>query len=213
GGISSTSCDVTVDQAEFRGNAGIALDVQSNALVVRRSLFTENFLGAIRTRSARFDIANNFVFYNGTEKPGGDFGGIQIGIAAPGTGGSITDRLEHNTVIHNYAEFPVTFAGGIYCQGTVEVKNNLICDNTVGDNMQTGAQVAGPCSFSGSTVTAQCPYGDLVSAVPPYDFHIANPSSGLVDGAAPGEVSDDFDGESRPNGDAPDMGADEYYPQ
>jgi hypothetical protein len=72
-----------------------------------------------------------------------------------------------------------------------------------------GADTGGPGTIVTGAVNV---YGDPAFADPlAHDYHLTGGSAALDQGIATG-VSDDVDGQARPQGAAADLGADEYYP-
>jgi parallel beta-helix repeat protein len=142
-----------------------------------------------------------------------------------------TPLLVNNTITENAA---VSNGGGFFCSGTADVTmvNTILWGNSasLGQEIYVDRQSALTISYSdveggqGSAFVdplATLTWGaGMVDADPLFadatagDYHIFHTSlcRNAGDAAAPGLPATDFEGDSRPTGAAPDMGADEFAP-
>jgi parallel beta-helix repeat protein len=184
-GIDARKCTVDVRESVFT-NTGRAVSVVDTNAKVDRSSFTGNST-ALFLDAGVFTITNNFVFRN------------QEGIDLFSNAGTI---VEHNTIADNS-----TF--GMSCQAfdmPQQFSNNLFARNTV--NTPTSSS----CSYPNS-ITAGTDIGPIKFKSPdaaPFDYHIQTGSS-AIDLGSTSTVMSDFDGETRPFGAGPDIGADEFH--
>jgi len=131
-------------------------------------------------------------------------------------GGADAARLEHNTIVRNSGPDATTV--GVTCAEVATAltfRNNIVWGNNAtapaevsGDNCAHRYSLIGPTDAAGT--------GNLNDA-PTYldqggdDYRLDDGSAG-IDAAADSDVAIDFEGDARPAGLAPDMGADERAP-
>jgi hypothetical protein len=147
-------------------------------------------------QSGRFDhsggiIRNNFFYRSGSQP-----GDVAIHVAdSPGT------AVVHNTIfLSGTYETPIEyrFAGST----GVVIRNNLLDGNVWRRDGARGTEENNVTATAGMFVNA-----------PGADLHLVPSARGAIDrGTALAGVTDDWDGQQRPAGDAPDVGADEYVP-
>lgn len=182
-GIEARKCAVEVFNSTFNTNSQGLGVVDTNAKV-ERSSFTGNKT-ALFLDAGLFLVTNNFITRN------------EEGIDLFANAGTI---VEFNTIADN-----TVF--GLRCQsfaGATPFPNNLLARNMVNTPAST------TCSYPNS-ITATTDIGPIKFKSPdaaPFDYHITAGSSAIDLGAAT-SLTTDFDGETRPIGAAPDIGADE----
>ena len=165
--------------------------------------------------SVNFTLTNNVVAQNHGAYPAGLFaGGSTLGLFSQGV-------LIHNTFADNpsapnpwtihlgtNATQPATLVftnniiglpGGVY----VDANSTAVLDTTLWDKIPIGVETGGP----GTIISSTNLYGnaDFVG-----QYHIS-PRSAAIDQGASAGIASDIDGEARPNGAKPDVGADEFY--
>ena len=207
-GSPNNGVTVRVKDAAFVNNAGAGIDARKCTVEVFNSTFTMNTqgLGVVDTNAkvdrssftgnktalfldaGIFVVTNNFVVRNEE--------GIDL-FANAGT------NVEFNTIVDN-----TVF--GLRCQSFVgggsQFPNNLFARNLVNTPASTS------CSYPNS-ISATTDIGPIKFKSPdaaPFDYHITAGSSAADLGAAT-TLTTDFDGETRPVGPAPDIGADELH--
>ena len=182
-GIEARKCTVEVFSSAFT-NSGNALNVVDTNAKVERSTFTGNKT-ALFLDAGIFVVTNNFITRN--------MEGIDL-FANAGT------VVEFNTIADN-----TVF--GMSCQsfaGAVQFPNNLFARNMT--NTPTSTTCSYPNSISATTDIEPIKFKSPNAA--PFDYHIMTGSSAVDLGAAT-TLTTDVDGEMRPVGVAPDIGADE----
>jgi hypothetical protein len=157
-------------------------------------------------------VLNNFILTNGNAD------NVSGGVVVTGNppGGASAGRLEHNTVSGNVG--PNDEPSGVQCLAVttgLTFRNNIIYGNqgsttqVAGNNCSHRYSLIGPIGVAGM--------GNVGDAAPDFVkpeenlFHL-EPASRGVDEGEESDVALDFDGEARPQGDGPDMGADEVVP-
>jgi hypothetical protein len=204
-GLSSHTGTLAVHRCTIASNR-IGISYGANGtLILRRSTVTLNTQGGVSLSSnPMFDIQNNFITRNGTTNSSGA-GGLSM------TGGTTSSIVQFNTIVDNQNVSGVGRAGGLFC-GVIGLNapNNIIARNKT--EPTTFVQAAGDCVFTGSLV--QPDFAGLMfeqSETPPFSYALKAGSPASVDMGTGTALTDDFDGEKRPNGAAPDLGADELY--
>ncbi|MBA2541150.1 MAG: right-handed parallel beta-helix repeat-containing protein [Deltaproteobacteria bacterium] len=202
--------DVLLTRVKVDANQGGGISSSGGTLTVTQSTLSGNQGGGISVSAgATFTITNNFVFRNGDQDTG-TFGGINLGVASAGL-----SRLEFNTIVDNRASSGATRAGGVICDIVgFSAANNLVARNSVGGNSSAAnAQTLGVCSYPTSTI--QSDVAGLSFASPdtnPFDYHVMVGSSVIEQATTVSNIVIDVDGDSRPQGAASDIGADEFAP-
>lgn len=204
---------LTLTRVTVDGNQGVGISVSAGTLMVSQSTVRGNAGGGLSISGAQFDITNSFIVQNGSAVSlvgGLDFAQI------PSSG---THRFDFNTVARNVGTDAVNT--GVNC-GTVAAavtfNNNIIYANAVtGIGKQLGGSPmcfasysdVGPDPAPGTTNINADP---LFASVAQSDFHLmgTSPAKDVADPAA--TLSEDVDGDSRPQGARRDMGADEVRP-
>ncbi len=196
---------VTVDN-----NDGQGIDAADGcALTVERSLIDRNTSGGALISNTSFTLLNNFIIRNGDVGSSGSlFGGVRIS-----NGGDFTQVLDYNTIADSRANTNAPGAA-VSCEVTkaMQASNNVVYLHTGGtatvsntNCTWTYSDIQGMSTGTGN-FDADPSFADLGMA----DFHLM-PGSPCRDKATPTSNKIDFDGESRPEGAAPDVGADEVY--
>ncbi|HEY4178426.1 MAG TPA: right-handed parallel beta-helix repeat-containing protein [Kofleriaceae bacterium] len=212
-GIETTGGSLTLTRSTIANNTGGGLTTTGGSLTLTRSTIADNAGGGLSLSATQFTIENNFIASNGSGSSG--LGGVKLdGITTSGT-----HQLDFNTITANLG--PATVNTGINC-GTVTVplvfSNNIVYANLVaGGGKQLGGSVnctatysdVGPDTTAGTGNVNSDPLFVDVNAA---NYHItsSSPAKDSADSAATLDI--DFDGDSRPQGPARDMGADEVTP-
>ncbi len=199
---------VNLRRVTLSNNPGGGISTSGGALSVLQSTISGNEGGGISIAGsgATFDLRNNFIYRNGDQDTG-TYGGLNLGIAVAGA-----NRLEFNTIVDNRAAIN---SGGIVCNvATFSGANNIIARNSLaGSTTAATAQTSGACTYPTSTVANSV--AGLAFAQPdssPFDYHIATGSTAIDTATTATTTTMDVDDESRPQGAAPDRGADELTP-
>jgi hypothetical protein len=121
----------------------------------------------------------------------------------------ISDHIDNHGVanvtqmaIYNWQGNTVNFTGGVFA------------NNTNDTNAEEGPPIypTGPGTFTGLNSVATLPAVSYIApGSPNFNYHIPLGSQ-LIDTAAGSAMTVDIDNQDRPNGSAPDAGADEYWP-
>lgn len=208
-GISASGGTLTVSQSTISGNTGGGISSSGGTLTVSQSTISGNGGGGISASAAQFDLTNNFIVKNGG--PTSSFGGVLLTqITAAGS-----HRFDFNTVAQNQATSGIT--AGVVCS-LIATPLAFSSDIVYGNGPSTQVDGAN-CSWSFSDIgpTAATGTGNinmdpLFANAAQNNFHLM-PNSPAKDAADPAAtLTDDFDGDFRPQGDRRDIGADEILP-
>jgi hypothetical protein len=136
----------------------------------------------------------------------GTFGGLSLGIGAPGN-----SRLEFNTIVDNKAA--VNSAGVVCNVPAFMAPNNIIARNALaGSTTSPNAQITiGGCAYPSSKVQSDVAGLMFEHPDPPgtLSYKILLGSTALDQATTPSDIAVDHDGEPRPSGSGKDIGADE----
>jgi hypothetical protein len=209
-GISATvGSNVTLDNVKVTGCASTGISATTATLTATRTSVIANTGGGISLTGSAFDLTNNVIAKNGSGSTA--FGGLSINQL--GTGAHV---LDFNTISGNVGATGVTT--GVVCSlvtQAVTFSNNIIYANS---GSGAGTQVSGNnCAYTYSDIGPDTVTGTGNANTDPMfvnasqnNFHLLTGSL-VKDAADPGAVlAVDLDGDTRPQGAARDMGADEY---
>jgi hypothetical protein len=186
-GYRSVSCSLVARRSLFEGNGehGVSL-IDSNG-DFESCTVVSNGLG-MQLDNGVFHVVNTFVVRNP---------GYGISMYSVGNGNTV----QFSTIADNGG------LGGFECNlqgGTGTFSNNIFVRNTP-------EQTTGPCAFPSSiSDTNAAPLKFVRPDSAPYDYHLL-PGSSAVDLGSSSSVLTDFDGQTRPFGAGPDIGADELH--
>jgi hypothetical protein len=215
-GIAVTAGTLTVTQSTITGNGALGVFALNSTLATTQSTISNNAGGGIAVNNGNFDITNNFITSNGASTM---FGGAIINMVNSGT-----RRFEFNTVTDNNASAGNTT--GVSCMGImpaspITLSNNIVFDNEIGNSRTQISDPNSNCNWtysnigdSTSTKTTTDAQGNkdadpLFIDVVGNNYHLKS-GSPVKDAADPAAtINVDFDGDTRPQGNRSDMGADE----
>lgn len=208
---------LTLARVKLVGNQGLGLAVQGGTLSISQSNISGNAGGGVSISGVgtSFSLSDNFITYNGRAL------GTQASLigGAAITSNTTGSKFERNTVAFNESSGS-TFRGGASCNAAlVSAVGNLLFRNSEPDgagglknDATTQGNLTGGCAF-GNTFSAATDAANLGFKSPliaPLDFHLTAASPTSIRDAGGMCSGTDVDGESRPQGAACDLGADEY---
>lgn len=177
-------------------------------VILRGTQIRNNTGGGVSINNCNFDLTNNWIVNNGVSTS--TVGGVSINsIGVSGTG-----VLDFNTIYENAAGTGIV--PGVTC-GSV-VADLTFSSNIVFDN-EASTQVHADCDFVFSNIGPTAAPGlNNINTAPTFvdlgagDYHLQSTSAGIDVGDPGPDVATDIDGDVRPIGAAPDIGADEVTP-
>jgi hypothetical protein len=201
---------VSVSQSTISANTGGGISASGGSVSVSQSTISANTGGGISVQDGTFEITNNVIVGNGSAdmNTGSSYGGLSV--SSPGN----ANVLQFNTVAFNHAKSTTLLAAGIACSVTnLVASGNIVTSNNEG--LAFPPQTKGACTY-GSSFTAPgsemntLRFKNIISNPP--DFHLTAESPSSVLNAGGTCTGLDIDGDSRPQGGACDLGADEFKP-
>ena len=214
-GLANDDGNPTVQNNTFTGNHGFGMWNVTGSPTIQFNFFTGNAGGGFGTSSGSPIIQNNIFTGNGNSS--GKGGGVYSWTGNP--------IIQNNTFMGNLADV----GGGIYILGNAPViRNNIVVSNTAhtGGGIYIEDDLMSPLvdyndvrGNTGGDYFGIDPSAHDISADPLLvdptngDFHISSGSLCIDAGDPVNYPPTDFEGDVRPNGPAPDIGADEYYAQ
>ena len=197
-----------IERTRIENGSEIGVQVNAARFIMNASVVAKNRSGGVAILDGGNAEVTNSIFTRNGSTSGAPFGALRVD--APEA------RIEHNTLAYNEADAAADppMSGGLHCLSGIAAPNNIIYGNRLGTTTQVPAQVSGACVTTSSIVSGGDGTNEMhfvSDAWDSPDCHLADDTGPAVGAAVPGAVTDDVDGEARPNG-APDVGADERYP-
>ena len=225
GGLYLDASDATLNGNTISSNtasSGGGLYLADSSATLRRNIITDNtawdYGGGLYLRRSDAPLINNLIADNRTIYQLG--GGLYVSASSP--------QLLHTTIAHNLG-----VDGGVCVTddgmgnfSTVALTNTILVSHTVGITVTAGSTVTLEATLWGAgtwaNITDWGGAGTVITGTHNYwgnpafadpsarDYHIG-PTSAAIDEGVDGGVGADIDDEPRPY-QAPDLGADEYWP-
>lgn len=192
--------NLTLDRVYVLGNAATGVNAQGGTLTISRSVVAANTGGGIVV-ATQFNISNSLFVANGS--PSSLYGGVTL---TP----SGTVSFKFNTVVNNSSS---TGPKGMNCTVPITSSNTIVSSNDVGSNCAFEYSLFDTTvSVSGTNRTGDPKFKNTNVTNPRApDFYRIQSASDAVDKADPAStMMTDIDGDERPQGNAPDIGADEF---
>jgi hypothetical protein len=193
--VAGAGSTVSIFLSEVADNGGRGISGQEADVTVRRSRVARNQGGGISLENCAFELVNNFVADHPTT-------GVELRESSSASGRR--RALEHNTIA-GPGDTGIECAFGI---SSHTARNNIVSGQTTaseGDCDHRFSLIAGGAPGSGN-ITANPRFVDADAG----DFHLRFDSPCIDAGDPTSPVVDDIDGDRRPQGTGPDMGADEF---
>ncbi len=206
---------VTLDHVFLLGNTKTGVSTtEGKLLVMRGCVVAANKKGGLSLSDIDFEITNTMLVANGATDSG--IGGMRSAGHDPAK-----VIFEFNTIADNLTTGVAATKSGVDCGGTMfPAHNNIVAGFNNSFVLDTG------CSFDHSLftgATAPSGQGNMATTDVKFDdttngheresdFYRLKVGSPAIDQAGASEITVDIDGQSRPQGLEPDMGADEVMP-
>ncbi|MEA2115086.1 MAG: right-handed parallel beta-helix repeat-containing protein [Thermodesulfobacteriota bacterium] len=178
---------------------GIHFWSDSSNTLVQRNLIVDCDRGigfGLGSSGHRRGIIRNNMIYHGE-----DHGVSDVGIGLESTSDA---QVYNNTVFHEH-DYPNGIEYRFAASSNLTIVNNLTNRAITSRNGGTSSLISNNITNAAADWFIDAPNGDL---------HLGSEQSGVTDAAlALSGLVDDFDGQSRPSGSGPDIGADEYPQQ
>lgn len=187
-------------------NEGFGVEVSQCTLTIERAVVTGNRGGGISVLDAAFSITGSLIADNGRTLDA-FVGGIRIENNNP----RMPQVLAFNTVVHNLVQNGAQ-ASGVRCNTATAT---IASSNIVYHGQGNAPAVSGSCAWAYSDVEGGVPGDGNIDEDPLFvsildgDYHLAEESPCRDAGEADSAPARDLDGDPRPWGNGPEMGADE----
>lgn len=208
-GIACTGANLTFHLGLIHDNTGTGIRSTGCTLVVDRSQIYNNDEAALIATDSPVAITNNFVYGNGDAKDMTNAGAVRILGASSGA-------LRYNSIAFNLRK--KNYTAGLTCDttGTTVVDDNIIAGNNPGNQYAAG----GNCTVTRINFIqtdgnmAHFVKAPMMGNRGPTDLHLKMdaPKGTVIDNpqAICIDVTNDIDGDARPQGMYCDLGGDEY---
>jgi hypothetical protein len=193
--------NLTLDRVYVLGNTGTGIIALGGSLTMSRCVVSGNLAGGAKVETT-FNIANSLFVANGSA--GSLIGGLSL---TPGG----TVSFKFNTVANNASSNAVK---GINCVFPMAITNTILSMNESATNCAFEFSLFDPTATANGSNRAGEPKFKTTNSNDPFapDYFRIQSSSDAVDRGDPASMmSTDIDGDARPNGSAPDIGADELH--
>jgi hypothetical protein len=216
GGLSADLSDLSIEGNLFISNQaeeGSALIISSSQASLSSNIFANNLDGSIANDGKGVILDDGiYEFTNNVIQNSGQFG-LYLH--------EFSGQVSHNTIINNHSQFGYgvgILLGSDTTMDVLTITNSIIVSQTVGIQVGEFNEIhidsilwnAVTTTITGTgVISVENEYfGDPAFA--PDGYHLTENSAAL-DNGIPTSVITDIDGEPRPYGAAPDLGADEYF--
>jgi hypothetical protein len=199
-GAGANGVTLTLEDVAVVNNNGLGLSIGGGMLTMTRVLVARNDSGGADV-SGDFDITSSMFVSNGTS--GSMIGGARL---SPGATKHVFD---FNTVADNSSTNAT--GRGVYCLYPMTATSTLVVNNL--PNGCTFEYSMSDVALGGTTnKTGSAQFQNTLGSTPlaPDFYRIGDMSDAIDSGAPSSTVMTDIDGDSRPQGGARDIGADEY---
>lgn len=205
-GIASTNCILTVNQSTVSGNDGIGVSSSGGTLTINQSTVSENPGGGVNVNDSNYTIVNNFIVENGT------LGNSAIGGVSVSSTNDKLEVLRFNTFADNTSGAPA-HALNCIASALVADSNIFMLADAIGNTPTVTGCGATYSLFDTDSmmivgqnnISANADFVDAAND----DYHLQSGSPGTNVASMIDTPVVDVDGDVRPQGVGPDMGADE----
>lgn len=195
--------DLTLDHVYALNNAANGLNVQGGKLTMARSVVSGNSGGGA-VISGVFNVTNSLFVANGNGVS--TTGGVTL---TPQTTSTV---FKFNTVANNFSSAGSASVRGVNCTLPLTASNTIVSGNAVSPSCTFGYSLFDTGTAVTGTNLAGDPMFKNIDGLDPLaaDYFHIQPTSAAIDHADPvSAMATDIDGDARPQGGAPDIGADE----
>ena len=206
-GVVSTGCDLVIRESTIAASGGVGVHVTDGTLTLHATKIESNAKGGVDIDGANYSLVNNFITKNGG--PASVTGGVRIEDTA-----DRDEEFAHNTLAHNSRVSGAGIGSALRCEvaDVVATNNIFMLEDSSTADLVSGCSTQYSLFDSSSTMaagTGNISQEAVFVDAEALDFHVVSGSPGTDDAVAIATIVSDIDGDPRPRGDGPDMGADE----
>ncbi len=202
--ISTTSSNLSLDRITAVTSTGLGVTTSKGSLVMRHCIVAGNQGGGVSTSDTVVDISNSVIAGNGTATS--NVGGLAVQGAGPGS------RIVFDTIANNTS----LATTGVSCSAGFSASNNIVAGNaldplcTFDHSLFDNTTTPFPPGIGNISGNPQFQTTSLDTISDPTFYRLMDGSDAIDKGIAIIDITDDIDGDVRPAGAAPDIGADEH---
>ncbi len=206
-GVVGENCSLEIRNSTVSASSGVGVATTNGTLSLQASEILDNGKGGIDIDGSNYSIVNSFICHNGG--PASVTGGVRIEATS-----NRDEEFAYNTIAQNSRVNTAGIGSALRCEVTAVVASNNIfmledgssADLVSGCDTQYSLFDTDSLMATGTgNISAEATFKEPATR----NFHLLSGSAGIDEANMIPAIDVDYDGEARPQGAGPDMGADE----